>query len=219
MADPNARAAHDLQARDPQELQARYPHDLMARYPHDGLDLPLRLGEAVLSVLDDAAMISIAPFRGREEAVSRALANQAGGGLPEIGAVGALAEGRLIWSGAGQVFLRGAVAERAELLSALEGLAAVTDQRDAWSALHLGGADAAGVLARLVPIDLEPEAFPPGAAARTLLGHLACVLTAEADGFGIGVMRSLTLTAVHELTRAMRAVAALGKLRDHVGEK
>ncbi len=85
----------------------------------------------------------------------------------------------------------------------------MTDQSDGWTGLILTGAGAADVLARLVPLDLAPDAFPPGATARTELRHIMCALTAlDGGGYEILVMRSFTGSAVHEIETAMRAVAA-----------
>ncbi|MFW5881818.1 MAG: sarcosine oxidase subunit gamma, partial [Roseicyclus sp.] len=65
------------------------------------------------------------------------------------------------------------------------------------------------VLARLTPIDLGEAAFAPGHAARTMLGHMSCLLLRlEADRFGLMVFRSMAGTAAHELDRAMRLAAA-----------
>jgi sarcosine oxidase subunit gamma len=86
--------------------------------------------------------------------------------------------------------------------------AAVTDQSDGWACLLLEGEDARAVLARLVPLDLEEEAFRDGAVARTQLRQLACALIRRGGAFEIRVMRSFAATAHHDLTTAMRAVAA-----------
>lgn len=187
--------------------------ELAARSAWEGLDLPLVLGGVTLSPLADAEMISVAPFAGRGEAVARAIRGEGGGGLPAAGGVVALTGGRLIWSGIGQWFLRGEEAGSADLRSRLAEVAAVTDQGDAWCGLALTGAGAAEVLARLIPIDLHPAALPPGRVARTALRHMICVLIAVEDGFEILAPRSFTRTAVHELTHAMRAVAARATLR------
>ena len=79
--------------------------------------------------------------------------------------------------------------------------------------MRLTGPAAAEVLARLVPIDLDPAAFPPGRVARTMLGHMMAVLIATPDGYDILVMRSFTDTAAHDLSTAMRSVAAIAKMR------
>lgn len=182
--------------------------DLAERTALHGLDLPHCRGEAVLSALPPAAMISIAPFRDRGQGVSEALGAQGAGALTGAGAARGLdGGGRLIWTGDGQWMLRGSLAEVAALHAALDGLAAVTDQTCAWTGLHLGGTATPEVLARLVPVDCNPAAFPPGRVARTLLGHMMCVLCAVEDGVEILVMRSFTRTAVHEIEMAMARVA------------
>ena len=64
------------------------------------------------------------------------------------------------------------------------------------------------MLARLVPLDLAPDAFPAGSAARSLLRHLPLLLVRAGDGFELLVPRSYAATAVRELAEAMRGVAA-----------
>jgi methylglutamate dehydrogenase subunit D len=167
----------------------------------DGLDLPLAVGGAVLEELAIGRLSSVAPFRGRKDAVGTAL----GADLPAPGDAVPAAGGRVLWSGIGQWFVQGLVPD-------LTGLAAVTDQSDAWAGLRLSGADAAEVLARLVPLDLHPDACPPGRVARTLLRHLACLIVPGDEEFEILVMRSFARTAVDDLATAMRAVAARAAL-------
>jgi hypothetical protein len=77
------------------------------------------------------------------------------------------------------------------------------DVSDAFAGLAVEGADAAEVLARLVPVDLAG-----GLPARTLLRHTPVVVTARAGGFGLLVPRSYAGGAVAEIVAAMRAVAA-----------
>jgi methylglutamate dehydrogenase subunit D len=175
--------------------------ELAARDALDGLGLPLAIGDVRLGALDLGRLTSVAPFRGREAEVGAAL----GGALPPPGGLARVGEGRVLWSGIGQWFVQGPVPD-------LVGLAALSDQSDAWVGLQLSGPAAADVLARLAPLDLHPDAFPPGSVARTLLRHLACLLVAGADGFEILVMRSFARSAVHDLTGAMRAVAGRAAL-------
>jgi sarcosine oxidase subunit gamma len=82
------------------------------------------------------------------------------------------------------------------------------DVSDAFAGLALEGTDAAAVLARLVPVNLDPAVFPAGAAARTLLRHVPLVLVAGGQGFGLLVPRSYAASAVAEVVAAMRALAA-----------
>jgi len=85
---------------------------------------------------------------------------------------------------------------------------AVTDQSDGWVWLRLVGPKATDVLARLVPLDLRPAAFPDDACAKTLLGHMPVLITRSAAGFDLLTFRSMAQTAIHELECAMKAVVA-----------
>lgn len=147
---------------------------------------------------------SIAPYRGQAGALSAAL--EQAHGLP-FAAPGVLQEkdgARIAWSGLDQAFLLGAAPD-----AALATHAALSDQSDAWSRLMLEGPAARDVLARFVPIDLSPGVCPPGSARRTLLGHMpVLILHSGGDRFELLVFRSMTGTAMHELTHAMQAVAA-----------
>jgi len=171
---------------------------------------PVEVGGLRLTQAPLTPIWSIAPYRGRVGAVSEAL--QAAHGLP-FPTPGALQEkdgARIAWSGLDQAFLIGAIPG-----TSLATHAAVTDQSDAWTRLILDGAAARDVLARLVPVDLSPAACPPGSARRTLLGHMpVLILHLGGDLFELLVFRSMTGTALHELTRAMRAGAARAALRD-----
>jgi heterotetrameric sarcosine oxidase gamma subunit len=171
---------------------------LIAKTPADGL-LPVDHGGCRLTEHLPEAIISVAPFRGREADVARAL----GQPFPKPGATTTGPAGHLIWSGRGQALLLGPP------VAALDG-AALTDQSDAWAVLDLDGPAAEAVLARLVPADLRPRSLPDGATLRTLLGHMNVSITRMGGGFRLLVFRSMARTAVHELTRAMESVAAQG---------
>ncbi|MCU4653190.1 sarcosine oxidase subunit gamma [Roseibacterium sp. SDUM158016] len=180
--------------------------ELIARSAFQGL-LPLRFGNVEAVEVMAATITSVSPFRGQETKVSKALEKAVGVPFPDAGRVIARDDVRAIWTGMGQCFVLGADP------GPLPG-AAVTDQTDAWGALAIEGTDARAVLARLVPIDLRPDVFAVGHAARTLFGHMACVLTREAgDRYGIMVFRSMAGSAAHELEGAMRKVAARERLQ------
>ncbi len=182
--------------------------DLAPRPAWAGLDLPMAFGGVTLAAAPEAAMLDIAPFRGRAAQVGAIL----GAPLPPPGRTATLADGaRLIWAGLDHWLLRGPCAT-AETAARLEAHAAVTRQSDGWTALALGGGGAAEVLARLVPLDLAAAVFPPGAAARTELRHMMCLILAREHGFEILVLRSFTVSAVHEIGIAMRSVAARARL-------
>jgi sarcosine oxidase subunit gamma len=143
-------------------------------------------------------ILSVAPYPGSEAAVADRL-----GVFPAPGEVHAWGDGRLVWAGRGLAFLFDADDTQGE---GLEGLAAVTDQSDGWAGLHLSGADAPDVLARLVPLDLAP--MPANGSARTLLNHMPLLLIRKDTGFELWSFRSMAGTMLHEIGTAMRAVAA-----------
>lgn len=169
--------------------------DLITTPAFAGLHLPLTLGTCRLSAIAPGPITSIAPYPGQAAAVAAHL-----GGFPAPGQVIQTQAGRLAWAGRETGFLFGAAPD-------LAGLAAVTDQSDGWAGLRLEGADAAQVLARLVPVDLAPLA--PPAALRSLLNHLPLLLIHPApETWDIYSFRSMAGTMLHELEGAMRSVAA-----------
>lgn len=163
----------------------------------DGLGLPVEAGGCRLAALPEVRRAVVAPFAGREAAVAAAL----GAALPR-GRVAALPAGRVLPFALGQWLVEAAA------VAGLEGLAAVVDQGDAWAGLGLTGAAAGEMLARLVPLDLDPSVFPPGAAARSRLREVPMLLVAVEGGFELMVPRSYVRTAVQDLAEAMRGVAA-----------
>lgn len=70
----------------------------------------------------------------------------------------------------------------------------VTDISDAWLAIGVAGPRARDVLAKAATVDLHPDAFPAGSAARTLFGRVTVVIARLEDGeppaFDVTVSRS-----------------------------
>jgi sarcosine oxidase subunit gamma len=182
------------------------------RDPFAGLHLPLTHGGTILGAGFEGALVSVAPFRGQEAEVSAILKRHIGAAFPEPGQVAEGSSGRVIWMGLNLAFAELPEAGAADLMAALSPHAAVTDQSDAWAALSLTGPHARAVLARLVPLDLDPATFPPGRVARTQFRHMMCALLATEGGFRLLVMRSFARTAVHDLETAMASVAARAEL-------
>jgi len=175
---------------------------LLAKPPVEGL--PFRVGGMTLSLVEPGPVAAITPFPGAEAALSKALKAAHGMAFPRPGEAlegkGALC----LWAGREQALLIGAAPD-----AKLTAHAALTDQSDGWASLRLDGAAAPGVLARLTPLDLRPAQFGPGQTARTLLGHMAVSLTCRGVGsYEIMLFRSMTATAVHDLSRAIQGIAA-----------
>ena len=109
-------------------------------------------------------------------------------------------------SGCMQALLTGAAVS-----DELSRFAGITDQSDAWATVLLSGDAAEDVLARLVPVDLRLQQFPPNQTARTMVQHMNASVTRVADhAFLIMVFRSMAQTLAHELETAMESVAARG---------
>lgn len=177
--------------------------DLTATFPAAGL-VPVEIGGALLDAAAPASIWAIAPYRGCSVALSAALEQIHGLPYPVPGRCHDAGASRIAWSGLDQAVLIAATPD-----TDLARHAALCDQSDGWAHLALEGATAREVLARLVPLDLSPRACPPGSARRSLLGHLpALILHPGGDRFEILVYRSMAESAVHDLTRAMRSVAA-----------
>lgn len=165
--------------------------------PFDGL-LPLTVGPWTVTEVEIDAMWSVAPLAGQDKAVSGALTT----GFPAPNRMLTRDGARAIWTGPGQALVTGELPD-------LAGKAAVTDQSDAWAVARIEGEGAQEVLARLVPVDLDPAVFKRGHTARTLVGHMTASVTRVApNAFEIMVMRSMAATLHHELDRAMTGVAA-----------
>jgi sarcosine oxidase gamma subunit len=115
---------------------------------------PVTHGSVTLAEWALPRITSVMPFQGQDKAVAKALKSM-GLAFPLPGDVAvSKGTGRLIWTGRNQAFLLDADP------GPLQGSAALTDQTDGWCGLVLTGAGAVDVLARLVPVDLRPSAFP-----------------------------------------------------------
>jgi sarcosine oxidase subunit gamma len=72
------------------------------------------------------------------------------------------------------------------------------------SVLELAGPRAAELLATLLPVDLHPRAFPPGAAAATLGAHVPLLVWRLEDGFRLACYRSYGQSLMQALVAAGR---------------
>jgi len=168
--------------------------------------LPVTIAGLTLSEEQPAAMTLIAPYKGQDQAASAALEAAHGMGFPAPNRATGKAEARAIWFGRGQALLVGPQAE-----ATLAEHAALTDLSDGWAVVRLEGAGAEDVMARLVPVDLRPQVFKRGHTARSELKHMMVSVTRVGPkALQIMVFRSLAATLVHDLKRAMEAVAARG---------
>lgn len=176
--------------------------ELTATTACDGL-LPATKGAVTLSEVDPGCITALIPFQGQRDSLNSALNAAHGLAFPDPGRMTTGPDAVCLWTARNQVFLMGPAAD-----DSLAEFASVTDQSDAWATVLLTGERVEEVLARLVPIDLHPAAFPVGTAARTLCQHMTVSLCRRADGFQIMAFRSMARTLAHDLTEAMASVAA-----------
>lgn len=177
--------------------------ELTALSPCDGL-LPVTIGTVTLTEDLPAAMTSVAPYAGQEQALSAAMEIAHGVAFPAINRSTVRDGARVIWFGQGMGLLQGPVAA-----GELAQFAALSDQSDGWAVVRLTGQGVRDVLARLVPVDLGVETFALGNTARTELAHMMASITrVSTDGFQVMVFRSMARTLAHDLKVAMAAVAA-----------
>lgn len=124
-------------------------------------------------------VIAIKESRTRLE---RVFADRYGLSLPEPGRAAFAAEHGLVWSGPEQWLLTCSAREGlAGLSQRLHGIAAVTDQSDAYGVVAISGPKARDMLAKGVAIDLHPNGFGSGSAARTAIAHLGVQLWQRTD--------------------------------------
>ncbi|WP_223424581.1 sarcosine oxidase subunit gamma [Tateyamaria pelophila] len=179
--------------------------ELIARTPLDGFE-PLTIGDVTLSEVDMGVLTSVAPYKGQTKAIAAALQDAHGMAWPAPGRATGKAEARAIWFGRDMALLAGPVPD-----PSLAQHAALTDQSDAWTCLHLSGAGAEAILARLVPVDLRGSVFKRGHTVRSLVQHMNGSITRTGpQTFLIMVFRSMARTLVHDVQRAMESVASRG---------
>ncbi len=179
--------------------------ELLAKTACDGL-LPLTVG--VLSLTESAPVVltTLAPYRGQQQALDKAMVAAHGLGFPGVNSSTQGKGARAIWFGRDLALLIGPEPD-----PQLAQHAALSDQSQGWAVVELAGAGAEDVLARLCPVDLRPSAFPVGASLRTEAKHMmASVSRLNEDRFQIMVFRSLARTLIHDLKTAMEARTARG---------
>ena len=167
--------------------------------------LPVTIGSVTLSEVVIERMASVAPFKGKEGVVTKALKEACEIAFPSPNRTSSKGEARAVWAGQGRANMIGCD------LPDLAGLAAVTDQADGVAAVKIEGDGAEAVLSRLVPLDLRAANFKRGHTARSLVNHMSASITRLGpNSFEVMVMRSMAQTLVHELTEAAEGVAARG---------
>ncbi|MFT6458215.1 sarcosine oxidase subunit gamma [Pseudophaeobacter arcticus] len=179
--------------------------ELLVKTACDGLE-PLKIGSLTLTESKPQSLTTLAPYRGAEQALDKALTTAHGIGYPGVNGSTSGAGARVLWFGRDLALLMGPQPD-----AGLAKHAALTDQSAGWAVMELSGAGAEEVLARLCPVDLRQAHFDIGSALRTELKHMmASICRLDKDCFQIMVFRSMARTLHHDLKTAMEARAARG---------
>ncbi|MBY5986994.1 sarcosine oxidase subunit gamma [Roseovarius atlanticus] len=137
-------------------------------------------GDTRLHAPADLAIVSIALPLGDEDAALKAIGSAFDADLPAPGlSVMGKDNTRLVRLGPDQafaIFTRATPDAEPHVQTLLNGAAYTTDQTDVWTGLVLDGPLARTALERICPIDLHPDAFAEGAAARTVMEHLGVLI-------------------------------------------
>ena len=169
-----------------------------------GIAVPGRYGRSygesgvVISERIGLGLGTVAARRGKAEALSRAVASAYGVELPSSSRVARGPNVGFIGYGPGQWLavsesLAGEALAR-DLSAKLQGLASISDQSGGRTVLRISGAHARDVLAKGLPIDLDPRAFPLGSAATSAISHMGVQLWQLDDtrSYDLAIFRSVS---------------------------
>ena len=107
-------------------------------------------------------------------------------------AVSFIGYGPAQWLAVSESFASEALAR--DLQDKLQGLASISDQSGGRTVLRISGRRAREVLAKGLPIDLDPRAFPLGSAATSAISHMGIQIWQSDDtrSYDIAIFRSLS---------------------------
>jgi len=177
---------------------------LQSKSALDGLARPGRYGKStsepgvVVTERVGLGIATVAARKGKAAALNEAVAKTYGVSLPSNSRVAQGPQVSLIGYGPGQwlavsaSFANEALAR--DLADKLEGLASISDQSGGRTVLRLSGPHARDVLAKGLPIDLGPRAFPLGSAVTSIISHMGVQLWQldDTQSYDIALFRSLS---------------------------
>ncbi len=182
---------------------------LQAKSALAGIAVPGRYGRKdgepgiVVSERIGLGLATVAARKGQAEALKAAVASAYGAQLPASSRVaeGRDAQGSAVsfigygpgqWLAVSESFAGETLAR--DLQDKLQGLASISDQSGGRTVLRIGGRRAREVLAKGLPIDLDPRAFPLGSAATSAISHMGVQIWQMDDtrSYDIAIFRSLS---------------------------
>ncbi len=157
-------------------------------------------GEAgvIIGELTGLGLATVACRKGRSAALSAAVRKAYGAELPASPRVSQGPKANFIGYGPGQwLAVSESIANEAlasDLSTKLKSLASTSDQSGGRTVLRISGPRARDVLAKGLPIDLDPRAFPSGSAATSAISHIGVQLWQIDDtrSYDLAIFRSLT---------------------------
>lgn len=161
----------------------------------------------------DLAIVSIALPLGGEAAAEKAIKSAYGAALPDIGTSTLSNEGdarlvRLSPDAGLLIFTRATPDAEPHVAGKLKGTAYTTDQTDVWTGVEISGPRARTALERICPIDLHPQSFAQGGAARTTMEHLGTlIIRTDADAFLLLSASSSAKSFLHALETSIHNIA------------
>jgi sarcosine oxidase subunit gamma len=169
-----------------------------------GIAVPGRFGKpdgepgVMIGELSGLGLATVASRQGQDAALKSAVLQAYGVQLPESSRVAQGSAVSFIGYGLGQwLAVSESLAHEAlagDLSQRLAGLASISDQSGGRTVLRVSGPRARDVLAKGLPVDLDPRAFPLGSAAASIIGHMGVQLWQVDDtrSYDIAVFRSLS---------------------------
>lgn len=165
-----------------------------------GISVPGRFGKAggepgvVIAERVGLGLATVASRKGQNAALKAAVLQAYGVELPVANgsAVSFVGYGPGQWFAVSESLANEALAR--DLAQRLAGLASISDQSGGRTVLRVSGPRARDVLAKGLPIDLDPRAFPLGSAATSVIGHIGVQLWQVDDtrSYDIAIFRSLS---------------------------
>ena len=169
-----------------------------------GIAVPGRFGKpdgepgVMIGELSGLGLATLASRQGQDAALKSAVLRAYGVHLPENSrvaqgsAVSFIGYGPGQWLGVSESLAHEALA--GDLSQRLAGLASISDQSGGRTVLRVSGPRARDVLAKGLPVDLDPRAFPLGSAATSVIGHMGVQLWQmdATRSYDIAIFRSLS---------------------------
>lgn len=164
-----------------------------------------------LELIEDRSAAHVAARKGQTGTLAQAFQQQYGLELPRKPGIVTSPSISAMWAGPDQWLVLVSAEDGRDLEQELRAkfgtLASIADQTDARTFVRVAGPASRATLAKLLPIDVHPRAFPPGSVAITHAAHIGAVVWRSdkprtADCFMLACSRSFSQSFWHALMEA-----------------